>query len=161
MSFTRFYDDPIRIVKQVEQSSFAGKYALNVPGPGDVLPYIQDPQMRLQKWGGNGMNNMVNLESDLRGMTRKMNRDSIGENDYKLFATGGVSNQYPASNITFVNESRATHPAWEYRSIQQDRWEKPWLNPQANIEKRFHDNIQTRILEKDYNVPVIQKFAYL
>lgn len=157
MSFTRFHDDPVRIAKQVEQSSFAGKYALNTPGPGNFLPYLEDPQMRLQKWGGNIMNNTVNLESDLRGMTRKINRDDIEQNDYKLFATGGKPVQFPASDFNFVSESRATHPAWEYRTVQQSRWEYPWLNPQANLEKKFQDNIQTRILEKDYYVPVIPK----
>jgi hypothetical protein len=49
-----------------------------------------------------------------------------------------------------VQESRASHPAWMVRDREQARWEQPWLNPQAPIEKDFYDNIQTRILEKDY-----------
>ena len=40
MSFTRFYDDPIRIRNQVESSSYAGRYALNTPGQGLQLPFI-------------------------------------------------------------------------------------------------------------------------
>ena len=47
------------------------------------------------------------------------------------------------------------HPAWMYRDLEQPRWEQPFLNPQANLEKGFHDNIQTRILEKDFFVPKI------
>lgn len=158
MSFTRFHDDPIRIVKQVEGSSYAGKYALNTPGPGDLLPYMEDPQMRLQRWGANLMTNKIHLESDLRGMTRKTNRDCVHQNDYKSFAAGAGHVSYPASDFNFVSESRATHPAWELRAIEQPRWEQPWLNPQANLEKKFPDNIQTRILEKDYYVPVMPTY---
>lgn len=148
MAFTRFHDDPSRIYKQTEESSFAGKYALNTPGPGSNLPFIEDPQIRLQYWGANQMTNTVNLESDLRGLTRKLNRDLINENNYKLAASGGYHMEFPSSE-TFIDESRATNPAWMYRDIEQTRWEEPILNPQLNIEKNFHDNIQTRLLEKD------------
>ena len=33
--------------------------------------------------------------------------------------------------------------------------EEPFMNPQANLEKPFHDNIQTRVLEKDYYQPKV------
>ena len=154
MSFTRFHDDPARIKKQLEESTFAGRYALNMPGPGDNLPFFEDPHIRLQQWGANMMTNAINLESDLRGMTRKLNRDNISGNDYKLSASGGQHNFYSVSE-SFVDETRASHPAWMYRDLEQKRWEEPFLNPQANIEKKFNDNIQTRILEKDYFVPSI------
>ena len=39
--------------------------------------------------------------------------------------------------------------------LEQIRWETPFLNPQSNVEKRFYDNISTRILEKDYYVPIV------
>jgi hypothetical protein len=70
MSFTRFHDDPNRIRKQAAELSYAGKYALNTPGPGDNIPFLEDPQVRLQTWGANLMTNTINLESDLRGLTR-------------------------------------------------------------------------------------------
>ena len=154
MSFTRFHDDPARIRKQTEESSFAGKYMLNTPGPGDKLPFLEDTQIRLQYWGANLMTNTVNLESDLRGLTRKTNRDLIEYNNYKSASAKGSSIIYPKES-SFVDESRSTHPAWMFRDIEQTRWEEPLLNPQANLEKNFHDNIQTRLLEKDYFVPRI------
>jgi hypothetical protein len=152
MSFTRFHDDPNRIRKQAAELSYAGKYALNTPGPGDNIPFLEDPQVRLQTWGANLMTNTINLESDLRGLTRKLNRDEIEVNDYKIMAAGGSSVSYPVGE-SFVDESRASHPAWMYRDLEQTRWEEPLLNPQAGLEKVFHDNIQTRILEKDYFTP--------
>ena len=154
MSFTRFHDDPHRMRKEAEESSFSGKYALNTPGPGDIMPFQEDPQLRLQRWGANLMTNTVNIESDLRGMTRKLNRDYIEKNEYKKASVEGKIVSCPLQE-SFIDESRATHPAWMYRDLEQPRWEQPFLNPQANLEKGFHDNIQTRILEKDFFVPKI------
>lgn len=157
MSFTRFYDDPNRIQNQVYQSSFAGKYILNTPGQGLDLPFIEDPNIRMQRWGANLQTNTVNLESDLRGLTRPLNRDLIGYNDY-------IQQSVPSSKINysntapFVDESRASHPAWMYKSLDENRWEAPYLNPLNRIEKEFHDNIQTRILEKDYHTPKVPNF---
>jgi hypothetical protein len=154
MSFTRFHDDPQRIQKQVDESSFAGRYALDTPGPGIAMPFFEDPQMRLQYWGANVMTNSVNLESDLRGLTRKLNRDETVYNNYKISALHGTPLNF-ASESSFIDESRASHPAWMFRDIEQTRWEEPIINPQANLEKKFVDNVQTRILEKDYFVPSI------
>jgi hypothetical protein len=158
MAFTRFHDDSARIKKQVEDSSFAGRYMLNVPGPGDRLPFFEDPQLRLQKWGANLKTNTVNMESDLFGLTRLLNRDLLDENDYKQYAARTCdvfyNNQQP-----FIEESRASHPAWMYKDLEQTRWENPFLNPLNGLEKGFNENIQTRILEKDYfkpTIPIIQ-----
>lgn len=152
MAFTRFHDDSARIKKQIEESSFAGRYMLNTPGPGTELPFFEDPQIRLQRWGGNLRNNTVNLESDLRGLTRQLNRDLIDENDYKHHAATTAALSYKNAK-PFIEESRASHPAWMYKDLEQSRWESPFLNPINGLEKNFHENVQTRILEKDYFVP--------
>jgi len=136
------------MIFQAEMSSYANRYYLDVPGQGIDLPFLEDPQMRLQRWGANLHTNTVNLESDLIGLSRKLNRDNIQTNQYTqhMAQTGMV--QYRNENPT-VEESRASHPAWTFRSMEQSRWEEPWINPQAGLEKEFPDNIQTRILEKD------------
>lgn len=154
MSFTRFHDDPVRIAKQVEDSSFTGKYRLMTPGQGMDLPFLEDPQLRMQGWGANFRTNTVNLESDLLGLTRPLNRDLVDVNDYKTHAVATTQPSYRSAD-PFVQESRASHPAWMYRDLEQPRWETPWLNPLNGIEKEFNDNIQTRILEKDYYYPSV------
>ena len=151
MSFTRFHDDPHRIKKQIDESSFIGKYMLNTPGPGDKLPFFEDPQLRLQNWGANLQNNTVALESDLYGLTRKLNRDLPELNNYKKHAANSNVINY-TSREPFVQESRASHPAWMYKDLEQPRWETPLLNQLNGLEKGFHENIQTRILEKDNHV---------
>jgi hypothetical protein len=150
MAFTRFHDDPLRIAKRLEELTFTAQYQLDVPGPGMNLPFECDPNHRLQKWGANLQTNTINLESDLRGMTRQLNRDSIENNNYKLHAvqSADTRSSYPVAN-PYVEESRASHPAWTFRDKEQSRWETPILNPQTHLEKPFNHNIQTRILEKD------------
>lgn len=152
MAFTRFHDDPVRIVTQLSDQTFFGRYQLDTPGPGINLPFPEDPSLRLQGWGANLRTNTVNLESDLIGLSRRLQRDLVNENDYKTHAASSSMPMYTSAQ-PFVEESRASHPAWTYRDLEHPRWELPWINPQANLEKRFHDNIQTRILEKDYYVP--------
>jgi hypothetical protein len=148
MAFTRFHDDPYRIRAQAQDSSFQGRYNLDVPGPGINLPFFEDPQLRIQKWGANLQTNTIGLENDLFGLTKKLNCDTMSSN-YKNVAVPTSKLSYPVANPT-VEESRATNPAWMYRDLEHPRWETPWINPQANFEKKFHDNIQTRILEKDF-----------
>jgi len=162
MSFTRFHDDPHRIKKQVEESSFAGRYMLNTPGPGIDLPFMQDPQLRLQKWGANLQTNTVNLESDLRGLTRRQNRDNVELNQYNKMS---VTSHKPAyrDEQPFVEDSRASHPAWMYKDLEHSRWEQPFLNPLDGLEKPFEELIHTRLLEKDYftpTIPVVSEQTY-
>jgi hypothetical protein len=154
MSFTRFHDDPARIKYGLEISTYSGRYALDTPGPGVNLPYLEDTQIRMQKWGANLMTNPIHIESDLRGLTRQLNRDHQDLNNYKNTQVQTSKNSYEKVD-PFVDESRASHPAWAYRDLEQNHWEVPFLNPLANIEKKFHSNIQTRLLEKDYFVPIV------
>jgi hypothetical protein len=148
--FTSFRNDPARIEKAVQISSFSGRYALETPGPGLDLPFLEDTQFRLDKWGANRCTEMSNIESDLFGLTRKLSRDNVDDNNYKSFASPITPIRDYQSQQPYVLESRASHPAWLYRDLENPRWETPWLNPQANLEKPFYHDIQTRILEKDY-----------
>ena len=152
MAFTRFYDDSYRIEKRLDLSTFEGRYQLDRPGPGLDLPFMEDPQMRLQRFGANIHSNSVNLESDLRGMTRKLNRDYSDLNNFQEHQVKTQPAQFYSSQEPFVEESRASHPAWMYRVVEPNRWEQPWLNPQANLEKPFHTNVQTRILRRNWGI---------
>lgn len=150
--FTRFHDDPARIEFQLRARTFAGRYAMDMPGPGIDLPFQEDPHLRLQGWGANLRTETVNLESDLIGLTRTANRDHVESNDY---AKKSVSSSAPSYRVAapVVEESRASLPAWQFRELEHPRWEQPWLNPQAHLEKPFHDMVPTRLLEKDYFKP--------
>jgi hypothetical protein len=158
--FTRFFDDEARREKQAQITSYQGRYFIDTPGPGLDMSFQEDPQLRIQRWGANMKTNTVNLESDLRGMTRKLNRDYQEENNYNNHAAFSDKLEF-RTTAPYVEESRASHPAWMYRSVEPNRWEMPWINPQANLEKEFSDNIQTRIIEKDGYRPSIPTLPVL
>jgi len=45
MAFTRFYDDPCRIQKYLEETTNIGNYGISVPGNGLNLPFLNDPHV--------------------------------------------------------------------------------------------------------------------
>ena len=147
MAFTRFHDDPCRINKQLQESTGLGRYMLNVPGNGSKPLYMDDPFIRMQKWGGNLMTNTVNLESDLFGLSRLLNRDDI-THEYRLHQAQSEKQSYQSAS-PYTDQSRATHPAWEFRDLEQTKWSILPLDPQKNVCYTFQNNLSTRILEKD------------
>jgi hypothetical protein len=148
MAFTRFHDDPARIRKTLEESTYAEGYYLNTPGMGVNMPLQSDPQIRLQGWGANLCTNAIHVESDFRGLTRRLNKDLVEENNYFKHQAESDMFIYDTAH-PMIDESRATHPAWMYRDVEHKRWEHPWINPQDNFERVFPWNVQTRILERD------------
>ena len=153
MAFTRFKYDDARTKKSLQQATDPGRWILNVPGNGANPCYMEDPQIIIQKWGGNLRTNTINLESDLRGVNRQIGRDCLGKDNYKNYNVPNEAIQYPTCNTLSTEQSRATNPAWWYRDLEQVDWQYPPLNPQANTCLPFQNNLSTRILEKDYFTP--------
>ena len=153
MAATRIYYDDCRTIKRLQQETDQGRWIMNVPGNGLTPSYIEDPHIRIQKWGANLRTNTVNLESDLLGVNRNISRDCLGKDNYTSFNVPNEAIQYPSSNTLTTGQSRTTNPAWWYRDKEQVDWYYPPLNPQENICIPFLNNLNTRILEKDYFTP--------
>tara|TARA_B110000879_G_C11085518_1_gene476692 strand:- start:144 stop:641 length:498 start_codon:yes stop_codon:yes gene_type:complete len=159
MAFTRFNYDDSRTKKKLQESTGPGRYSLNMPGNGTSPCFFNDPQIRMQKWGAN-LDNVINgapidIDSDLKGVTRKLTK----YNQKSQFPNSGVpitqKVEYPICGDALTDESRATHPAWKYRALPQNREYPLFLNPQENVCMRFHNNLNTRLLERDNFVPKI------
>ena len=148
MAFTRFHDDTCRIKKQLQEMTGLGRYMLNVPGNGEKPPFMEDPYVRLQKWGANLRTNTVNLESDLMGLSRSANRDCLYVNNFKDHKAVSKEVSYPTSD-PITDQTRATHPAWMYRDLEQVDWYTLPLDPQENVCLSFQNNLSTRLLSRD------------
>tara|TARA_A100001015_G_scaffold304437_1_gene395620 strand:+ start:4338 stop:4904 length:567 start_codon:yes stop_codon:yes gene_type:complete len=148
MSFTRFHDDPCRIKKQLQESTGPGRHILNKPGWGNEPCFMEDPHIRMQQWGANLNTNTINLESDLMGLSRNLDRDCTSYNSKK---PDSQLIKYPNCK-PITDQSRVTNPAWWYRDLEQVNWYILPLNPQENTCIPFQNNLNTRILEKDYFV---------
>ena len=149
MAFTRFKYDEARTKKELQQSTDQGRWVMNVPGNGETPYYIEDPHIRIQNWGANMRTNSINLESDLLGVNRKLNRDNTIKDSYANFIANSDRIEYPTTKKLSTEQSRTILPAWTARDLEQVNWYYPLLNPQENICFPFLSNINTRILERD------------
>lgn len=118
MSATRFNDDDARIRKRLQEMTGPSRYQLNAPGPGVETPFLEDPHMRLQRWGANLRNNTADLESDLIGINRKLTKQTI---DYKKNTPSTSAIGY-GTQSAFIDETRASNPAWTLRDSEHTRW---------------------------------------
>ena len=149
MSFTRFNDDSHRIIKKLQESTDPGRYMLDVPGNGPTPSFMEDPHIRLQKWGANLHSNTVNLESSLIGIGNKINRDCSSN---KTTFPNTKPEKYPICQ-SFTEQTRATNPAWTARDLEQNNFKILLLDPQENTCIPFQNNLNTRLLEKDKFIP--------
>lgn len=149
MAFTRFKYDEARTKKELQQSTDPGRWVMNVPGNGETPYYIEDPHIRIQNWGANMRTNTINLESDLLGVNRKLNRDSTIKDSYVNFTPDSDQIEFPSTKKLTTEQSRTILPAWTARDLEQVNWYYPPLNPQENICFPFLSNVNTRILERD------------
>ena len=145
MSLTRFNDDDARIQKRLQESLSVGLYQLNTPGPGPQNPYVEDVNIRLQKWGANLRNNTIEMESDFRNMNNRLSRNMKNYKDIEA-VTSEIS--YP-SEAAYVDDSRASVPAWIFRDMETLRWEYPLEDKQKHVEIPFSFNEDTRMSLKD------------
>lgn len=150
MAFTRFHDDPGRIMKKNQQTTDQARWVLDVPGNGDKPYFMNDPQIISQKWGGNLWTNSIDVQSSLLGIDRKLTRDCLGESINSLSKVNSQPIQYPSTNLLTTEQSRVTNPAFLYRDLEQANWYYLPLDPQENIFLPFTNYVSTRVLEKDY-----------
>ena len=150
MANTRINYDPCRTVKSLQQSTGPGRHTLNVPGNGDKPAFMEDPHIRVQKWGANLRTNSINLESDLYGLTRPLGRDCLVKHSFETNRVDSDRIFYPSNDQLYTEQSRAIMPAWTARDLEQVDWYTLPLDPQENTCLPFLNNLSTRILEKDY-----------
>lgn len=151
MSFTRFHDDPNRIQKTNLETSAINDYIFNVPNNvNSKSVFFNDPHITMQKNGNTLCNNLINVDSELKRLDRRLCKDNKNKNNY--LTSQSIKSYIIPKNIdkTITNESRSTHPAWMYRINSTLRTDFLYENPQENVFIPFDTNLDTNILEKDY-----------
>jgi hypothetical protein len=150
MAFTRFNYDECRTKKRLQQSTDVGNYYLNVPGNGDMPFFIEDPNIRIQKWGGNLRTNMVDIESNLKGVDKTLKCDTL-RNFSNVHST---QIQYPTTKLLYTEQSRTIQPAWNLRGIETTKSEYLYYNPQIKASIPFMHDVSSRNIEKDLYNPI-------
>ena len=148
MSFTRISEDKVRVSKYLQETTDQGKYMLNTPGQGMDPYYMEDPHFRLEGWGGNLAENAIDLESDLRCLTRNLNRDEITKNTHLNHDVEKQNRQMSTMNNTTTDQSRVTNPTWWHREERQHRPQHLLYNPQNHVIPDFTQNVSSRKEQK-------------
>jgi hypothetical protein len=141
MAFTRTNNDEARTLKRLQQSTDVGRWVLNVPGNGINMPLMEDPYIRIQKWGANLHTNSINLESNLQGRHAILGPDLIQPRIETMPL------QYPRNRDLTTDQSRATNPAFTFRESTRTNPHFPLFNPQDHIYNKIPVN--TRIIAKN------------
>ena len=94
-------------------------------------------------------NNAIDLESDLRGMTRTVNRDEIPKNTHLTHRVDRIESNMSRLNSSATDQSRVTNPAWWHKDEQQYRPDILFYNPQDRIIPDFKSNSSSRIEQKN------------
>lgn len=97
--FTRNKDSQSRINFELKQLSQNNNYTFATPGNGLDIPFIKDTHIRLQQWGANLNINSLDIENDLLGKTRTLNRDYINKHEFTKHSVTPISNNYPSASI--------------------------------------------------------------
>ena len=127
MAFTRAFDDKDRINMFQAQDVDNLKYMLNVPGNGTKPSYIEDPQVRLQKFGANISENIIDINSSLKGMNQVLSRDGFQSNNGRSGNSEPFNDYYsryyyPVISSAITDQPRAMEPAWALRDSEQSNW---------------------------------------
>lgn len=148
MALTRCWYDKDRINTCLDRDIYSQTYMLNVPGNGTRPSLIDDPHVRLQKFGANISSNIVDINSNLKGIDRQLDRDCV-DNSNKLSDGLYFRDTFPAISSAITDQPRAMIPAWQLRDLEQNNWDYLHTNPQNNTEILFANNLSSRILVKD------------
>ena len=152
--FTRNKDDSHMIKQDLKTKTFGCRYQLNRPGQGPTPPFLDDPHIRLQKWGANMRTNHVNVEHDLLGASKRLSRDYV-DDTYLKYGAKSSSKQFPLNEQGLVEQSRTVMPAWTLRDVSQNRWDTLHEDPQRNSLVPFERNIDSRNLARETHEPSI------
>jgi len=152
MACTRYNYDECRTRKRLQQSTDVGNYHLNVPGNGDSPVFVEDPNIRIQKWAGNLCTNMVDIESKLKGIDKPLKCDTL-RNKSKL-GSEHRKIQYPSTTLLYTEHSRIIQPAWTLRETETSQSEYLYYDPQIKCTIPFTHNVSSRHLEKHLYRPI-------
>jgi len=135
----------------IQQMVTIGNYHLMVPGNGIQPYYIEDPQIRIQKWGGCSYTNMIDVDTSLKGIDKTLKCD--------VFQKSNLSStpiQYPSTNLLYTENSRTICPAWNLKGIEVVKSDFLYYDPRIKSSIPFTHNVSSRDIQKKEYVPIYQ-----
>lgn len=136
----------------IQQLLSIGNYHLMVPGNGTQPFYIEDPQIRIQKWGGTSYTNMIDVDSSLRCMDKQLKCDVFQKS--KLPSSSPI--HYPSTNLLYTENSRTICPAWNLKGVEVVKSDFLYYDPRIKSSIPFTHNVSSRDIQKNEYIPIYQ-----
>ena len=96
----------------------------------------------------------IDIDSDLKGVGKKLKGGGLlNTSSYKYNSPQTRSLHFDTCTAPVTDQTRVTHPAKNYKSLEQTRSDYPLFNPQENTCFHFQNNLNTRLFESDSYVP--------
>lgn len=166
MSLTGLMYDESAYNQLLRESLGTLKYQLNYPQSAQC--FVDDPNIIMQKSGVSvdAIKPMIDVDSELMGLTRKLSKDPKEKFIPKLDKDGNICNEtpFPREKIDFkvcnnikTEHTRLSNPSYNLRGTGWNRWEWLCTDPQKNLDIPFSIDTDTKILEKDKHRPHLVK----
>lgn len=164
MSFNRLDYDTCAYKQELSESIGPGEYQLGTPNISCEDCFTKDPQLIMQRAGASVAKNipMVDIDSELMNITRKLSDCSANDFIPKFNAKGDIDNSvenvhFKDCGIPTIENTRLSNPSCNLRGTGWNRWE--WLcnNPQERSLMPFDTNVSNRLVSKDNHRPVMPK----
>ena len=164
MSFNRLDYDTCAYKQELSESIGVSEYMLGTPHIACEDCFAKDPQLIMQRAGASVSKNipMVDIDSELMNITRKLSNCSSDEFIPKFTSNGEIDNSLETHDfrdcgIPTKENTRLSNPSCNLRGTGWNRWE--WLcnDPQERVNIPFDNNIANRLVVKDNHRPVIPK----
>ena len=126
-----------------------GNYHLMVPGNGIQPFYIEDPHIRIQKWGGYSYTNMIDIDSSLKCIDKQMKCD--------VFQKSHLNSSpiyYPSTKLLYTENSRTICPAWNLKDKECIKGDYLFYDPRIKSNIPFVHNVSSRDIQKNEYNPV-------
>ncbi len=149
MKPTRLNYDSNCIQKEIKQSVKPGQYSLYAPN--NKFCYTSNPEIRYQH-GGVDIANIININSDLKGLTRKLSNCS----KYNPYNQPKYTRRFRNCKLP-TEYTTLSNPPCTLKGTGWDRWDWLCKNPQKNVipELNMQMNVNTRLRARDNYIPCI------
>ena len=155
MSFSRLPYDSCSYKHKLAESIGAGEYQISTPNHCDPC-FVPSPSIRLQHYGDALCDGLIDVDSELLGITRKSTHDPSGKylpskQPYCALKPLKECNELDSENC------RLSNPPCTLRCRGWNRWEWLCRDPQENALMGFDWNVSNRTIVKDNHRPNVPK----
>ena len=126
-----------------------GNYHLSVPGNGLQPYFMEDPHIRIQKWGGYSSTNMIDIDSSLRGIDKQLKCDVVQKSNLQ---TSPI--YYPSTSLLYTENSRLISPAWNLKGVENVSSDYLHYDPRIKSSIPFVHNLSSRDMQKNSYHPI-------